>query len=243
MLKSMTNMMKMLQTMAVRTKNLQIVSRVIFPVSIFMVNPKYMRIFFISAAFAMRKLSRFFYGFPSGSIRDRNIFYFLYMKTFQRTKLFSRTFCCWITRITLDANTRLFGSVSAIVVVAFARAMLCGIYSGMNYFKFFLAHSASYYSLGKRPFSRTNSTTIFSFPNAACFYHKVRSTLDAYLLLGYSFFISRISRQRFSKTNSAAKFRPFFLVFSRGIFSRAVMAFKIYIRTHNNIILLEQLII
>ena len=121
----MTYMIEMLQTMAIRAKNFKIISDVVFPVSVFMMNTKNMRILIVSTSFTFGYFASFFHICSNSGKRWSAIFNFLFVATLNRTIFFPRTFGCWIRNATCLANSRFFSSFSTISIIAFIRTIFC----------------------------------------------------------------------------------------------------------------------
>lgn len=125
MLIPMAYMIEMLQTMTIRAKNFEIISDVIFSISVFVMYAKNMWMPIIPASFTFGYFSTFFHICANSSKRWRSIFNFLFVATLNRTIFFPRTFGCWIRNATCLANSWFFSCFSTISIIAFMRTVFC----------------------------------------------------------------------------------------------------------------------
>lgn len=124
-MEAMAYMTKVFKAMAIRAQNFEIIPNIIVPVPIFMMNSKYVRIFIKPASFAPCYFASFFHIGANCCKRWCAIFNLLLIAALNRAILFTRAFCSWIRYSAGLADTRLFGGISSVSIIAYTRAIFC----------------------------------------------------------------------------------------------------------------------
>jgi len=144
-LKPMTNMTQMFKAMTIRAQNLKIISLVIVPVSVFMMNSKNMRVLFIPAAFADIYLARFFHVCTNCCKRWSTIFNLLFIAALNRAIFFARSLSGLILNSTCIASPLLFIRSSSVNVIAILRTEFSNAYARIKDIEFFRANNTGNY--------------------------------------------------------------------------------------------------
>lgn len=229
----MASMTQMFKDMTIRAQNLKIISLVIAPVSVFMMNSKDMWVLFIPAAFADIYLARFFHVCTNCCKRWSTIFNFLFIAALNRAIFFARAFGGCIINAACKANSRLLINYFSIFFVAYLRAVLGCIYAGVNYAKLFLTYNTRNQSLCKRAFSRACNTAVFCRIFSIIIYSKFALAIRTFFVNRLFFTRSFVSRHKLTNTLSRTKSRPIFLVFPGCVVNGTVLTFEDNVFTHN----------